>query len=58
VAQDVAVNRALYIIDRRQCTGMSADDVTKTLDVAVAAFGYDNATVQHKPNLSELARRV
>ena len=30
---------------------MRAEDVTDTLDIAMAASGCDNATVLHKPRL-------
>ena len=40
-----------YIIAWRLCTNMRAEDVTDTLDLAVAASGCDSATVLHKPRL-------
>jgi putative transposase len=40
-----------YIIAWRLCSNMRAEDVTDTLDMALAASGCDNATVQHKPRL-------
>ena len=40
-----------YIIAWRLCTNMRAEDVTDTLDMALAVSGCDHATVQHKPRL-------
>ena len=40
-----------YIIAWRLCSNMRAEDVTDTLDMALAASGCDHATVQHKPRL-------
>ena len=40
-----------YIIARKLCTNMRAEDVTDTLDMALAASGCDSATVLHKPRL-------
>jgi len=40
-----------YIIAWRLCSTMRAEDVTDTLDMALAASGCDHATVQHKPRL-------
>ena len=40
-----------YIIAWRLCSKMLAEDVTDTLDMALAALGCDRATVQHKPRL-------
>jgi putative transposase len=40
-----------YIIAWRLCSNMRAEDVTDTLDIALAASGCDHATVQHKPRL-------
>ncbi len=36
-----------YIIAWRLCSNMRAEDVTDTLDMALAASGCDHATVQH-----------
>ena len=50
-----------YIIAWKLCTHMRAEDVTDTLDHALAASGCDSATVLHKPRLlsdnGELHRR-
>ena len=40
-----------YIIAWKLCTNMRAEDVTDTLDLALAASGCDCATVLHKPRL-------
>jgi transposase InsO family protein len=40
-----------YIIAWKLCSNMRADDVSDTLDMALAASGCDHATVQHKPRL-------
>jgi transposase InsO family protein len=40
-----------YIIAWKLCTNMRAEDVTATLDMALAASGCSSATVQHKPRL-------
>ena len=40
-----------YIIGWKLCSAMRAEDVTDTLDMALAASGCDHATVQHKPRL-------
>ena len=40
-----------YIIAWKLCTTMRAEDVTDTLDMALAASGCDQATVLHKPRL-------
>src|SRR3546814_5630532 len=40
-----------YIIAWKLCTNMRAEDVTETLDLALAASGCDSATVLHKPRL-------
>ena len=46
-----------YVIAWKLCTNMRAEDVTDTLDLALAASGCDSATVLHKPRLlSELHR--
>jgi len=40
-----------YIIAWKLCSSMRAEDVTNTLDLALAASGCDSATVLHKPKL-------
>ena len=40
-----------YIVAWKMCTNMRAEDVTDTLDLALAASGCDSATVLHKPRL-------
>ncbi|SHH19076.1 Homeodomain-like domain-containing protein [Cognatishimia maritima] len=40
-----------YVVSWRLCTTMKADDVTATLENALAASGCDSATVAHKPRL-------
>lgn len=40
-----------YIIAWKLCSTMRAEDVTDTLDMALAASGCDQATVMHKPRL-------
>jgi transposase InsO family protein len=40
-----------YIIAWKLCTNMRAEDVTDTLDLALAASGCDSATVLRKPRL-------
>ncbi len=40
-----------YIIAWKLCTNMRAEDVTETLDLALAASGCDHATELHKPRL-------
>jgi putative transposase len=40
-----------YIIAWKLCTNMRAEDVTDTLDIALAASGCDHAAVLHKPRL-------
>jgi transposase InsO family protein len=40
-----------YIIAWKLCTNMRAEDVTDTLDLALAASGCDSAAVLHKPRL-------
>jgi len=39
------------IIACKPCTTMRAEDVTDTLDMALAASGRDHARVLHKPRL-------
>ena len=40
-----------YIIAWKLCNTMRAEDVTDTLDLALAASGCDQANVLHKPRL-------
>lgn len=40
-----------YVIGWKLCGTMRAEDVTDTLDIAMAASGCDSATVLHKPRL-------
>jgi len=40
-----------YIIARKLCTKMKAEDVTATLDLALKASGLDQAKVIHRPRL-------
>ena len=40
-----------YIVGWKLCTTMNADDVSATLDIALAASGCDSVTVLHKPRL-------
>lgn len=40
-----------YIIAWKLCSTMRAEDVTDTLDIALAASGCDRAHVRHKPRL-------
>lgn len=40
-----------YIIAWKLCTNMRAEDVTDTIELALAASGCDQATVRHKPRL-------
>ena len=40
-----------YIVGWKLCTSMAADDVSATLDIALAASGCDSVTVLHKPRL-------
>ena len=40
-----------FIIAWKLCTTMRAEDVTDTLDMALAASGCDQANVRHKPRL-------
>ena len=40
-----------YIIAWKLCTSMKVDDVTDTLDLALAASGCDRAKVEHRPRL-------
>ena len=45
-----------YIIAWKLCTTMKAEDVTDTLQLALAASGCDQARVVHKPRLLERQR--
>lgn len=40
-----------YVIGWKLCGTMRAEDVTETLDIALAASGCDSARVLHKPRL-------
>lgn len=40
-----------YIVAWKLCATMRADDVTATLDLALASAGLDHAAVQHRPRL-------
>ncbi len=40
-----------FIIAWKLCTGMTAEDVTATLDLALKASGLDRVTVVHRPRL-------
>ena len=40
-----------YILGWKLCTNMGADDVSATLDIALATSGCDSVTVLHKPRL-------
>ena len=40
-----------YIIAWKLCTSMKVDDVTDTLDLALAASGCDRVKVEHRPRL-------
>jgi transposase InsO family protein len=40
-----------YIIAWKLCSTMRAEDVTDTLDMALAASGFNRARVRHKPRL-------
>lgn len=40
-----------YILAWRLCSGMSADDVKQTLDLAIAESGVDHVYVRHRPRL-------
>jgi putative transposase len=40
-----------YIIAWKLCTSMKVDDVTDTLDLALAASGCDGVKVEHRPRL-------
>jgi putative transposase len=40
-----------YIVGWKLCGTMRAEDVTNTLDIALAASGCDSARVMHKPRL-------
>ena len=40
-----------FILSWRLCSGMSADDVKQTLDLAIAESGVDHVYVRHRPRL-------
>jgi len=40
-----------YILSWKFCTGMSTDDVTATIDLAIAESGVDHVYVRHRPRL-------
>jgi putative transposase len=40
-----------YIIGWKLCTNMRAEDVTATIELALAASGCDHAVVRHMPRL-------
>ena len=40
-----------YVVGWKLCGNMRAEDVTDTLDIALAASGCDSAKVLHKPRL-------
>ena len=40
-----------YILSWKLCTGMSTDDVTDTIDLAITESGVDHAYVRHRPRL-------
>ena len=40
-----------YILSWKLCTGMSAEDVKDTIDLAIAESGVDHAYVRHRPRL-------
>jgi transposase InsO family protein len=40
-----------YILSWRLCTGMSADDVRRTIDLAIAESGVDHVLIRHRPRL-------
>ena len=40
-----------YIVGWKLCTNMGADDVSATLDIALAASGCDSVAVRHEPRL-------
>jgi putative transposase len=40
-----------FIVAWKLCTGMTAEDVTDTLELALKASGLDRATVVHRPRL-------
>ena len=40
-----------YIVGWKLCTNMGADDVSATLDIALAASGCDSVALRHKPRL-------
>jgi putative transposase len=40
-----------YILSWKLCTGMSTDDVTDTIDLAIAESGVDHVYIRHRPRL-------
>ncbi len=40
-----------YILSWKLCTGMSTDDVTDTIDLAITESGMDHVYVRHRPRL-------
>jgi len=40
-----------YILSWKLCTGMSTDDVTATIDLAIAESGVEHVYVRHRPRL-------
>ncbi len=40
-----------YILSWRLCTGMSAEDVKETIDLAIAESGVDHVLIRHRPKL-------
>ena len=46
-----------FIVAWKLCATMRADDVTATLDLALAASGLDQVTVAHRPRLLSRQRR-
>ena len=46
-----------FIVAWKLCATMRADDVTATLDLALAAAGLDQITVAHRPRLVERQRQ-
>ena len=40
-----------YILSWKLCSGMSAEDVKETIDMAIAESGVDHAYVRHRPRL-------
>jgi putative transposase len=40
-----------HILSWQLCTSMSADDVRKTIDLAIAESGVDHVLIRHRPRL-------